>query len=138
MTVQTKQADQIQSPTPQQAYDFLFRNLHAQVFVEKLASYGINPQTEDELAHYMELAGKLRQFEDQATVKQASAHMDLVKQANQMLNEQLGIPQNQFDSEEEAAIKSAAARVIESPDIFNSILTLKFAEAQRLFANQQG
>lgn len=130
------QTQDVQMPSYDDAYNFLFRNLHAQVFTEKLASYGINPQSEEELGEYLTLAGNLRKIEDQLHVKQASDQMSLVKMANQQLSSHLGLSQQNFHAEEEASIKNAVASVCSSPDIYNSILSLKWYEAKELLDNK--
>ena len=46
-------------PDPQDAYNQLYRGVHAEVFLGKLASYGIQPTTEKEAADLFAIAGQL-------------------------------------------------------------------------------
>ena len=57
-------------PDAADAYNQLFDGVHAQVFLGKLASYGIQPTTEKEAADLFALAGQLRHVD--SPVKQAA------------------------------------------------------------------
>ena len=128
-------------PSPEQAYNHLFTNVHARAFFGKLASLGFQPRSEKEAADMLELAGKLRMVEQQT--KQASATANPYAQASNGLDQVLaqagldgGIKQAS-SQERDVAINQVAAQVMEDPDIYNSVLSLKAAEAEQV-ATQLG
>lgn len=131
-----KQANAL--PEPQQAYDHLFRNVHANVFFTKLASRGYYPQNEKEASDLLELAGKLRVANQNPRVKQASAPRSSFAGASADLDRLLGNmgvdTTKHAAQEEEASIKAAAAQLLNDPAIYNSVLSLKAAEADQIAA----
>lgn len=115
-------------PDPQVAYNTLFDGIHQQVFFNKLASHGYSPQNEKEATEMLELAGKLRFVEDEE--EKIASDESRVSGASQALDNVLGIGGGQAKAQEEAlAIKQAAAAIAEDPTFYNSVLSLKAAEA---------
>jgi len=124
-----------QLPSPDVAYQNLFDGVHQQVFFGKLASHGIQPQTEKEAQDLLLLAGRLR-------------HVDLAKSAGdsrfgEALSDldaamgQEGFLKQAQEEEEELAIKEAAAQAMADPTIYNSVLSLKAHEASMALGQGQ-
>lgn len=118
-----------QLPDPVQAYNHLFDGVHAQVFLGKLASYGIQPTTEKEAADLFTLAGRLRhvdgpekQAADQSRFGGALSALDSVFGSTPEGQKQQAAAGRQ-------AIKQAAAELMEDPSVYNSVLSLKAHEA---------
>ncbi len=116
-------------PNPADAYNQLFNDVHAQVFLGKLASYGIQPTTEKEAADLFALAGQLRHVD--GPEKQA-ASQSRFGGAVSALNSVLG--QSPAGQQQQAAvygqaIKQAAAELMQDPGVYNAVLALKAHEA---------
>jgi hypothetical protein len=116
-------------PNPAEAYNQLFDGVHAQVFLGKLASYGIQPTTEKEAADLFALAGQLRHVD--SPEKQAAAQsrfggavsaLDSVLGSTPMAQQQAAAIGGQ-------AIKQAAAELAQDPSVYNAVLSLKAHEA---------
>lgn len=115
-------------PNPNDAYNYLFNNVHAQVFLNKLASYGIVPSTEAEVSDLFALAGQLRHID--SPEKQA-AEQSRFGSAVAGLNAALtSTPEAQ-----DFAVKQATFDLANDPAIYNSILSLKAHEAAVLAGN---
>lgn len=130
-------ATQGQLPDVESAFDHLFTNVHQQAFFNKLASHGIEPQTHKEAQDLLQLAAKLRIADEQGTLKQAEAdspYAAALADLDAQLNKSAG---HSRTSEQNAAIKQAAAQLAQDPDIFNAVLAIKAAEADQL-AHQMG
>lgn len=125
-------------PDPQTAYDNLFQAVHARVFFQKCASAGIMPRSRQEAQWMLETAGKLRTV-DQAGGLQKDAQDDNDNpyyQMNRHLDQVLA--QHGLDGgikaaaaqEEESAIRQLTVDLSNDPLLYNSVLSLKTAEAQ--------
>ena len=131
-------SDQNPLPEPGVAYDHLFDNVHSKVFFGKLAEFGYAPQTEKEAQDMLGLAGKLRAAQQDPQVKQAAADSSPFAQANVALDNVLGhagLDGHSKEAEaqrEDAFLDQAAANMAQDPDIFNSVLSLKAAEAEEI------
>lgn len=140
-STQNKQAAEL--PSPEDAYAHLFDQVHAQVFFTKVAQAGYAPRTEKEAADLLELAGKLRLVQEDPAVKQASDASSPYAVASSALDRLLG--QNGMDGstkqaaaqEQEVALNQAVGMLAQDPNIYNSVLSLKAAEAQSI-AQQLG
>ena len=136
----TAQAQVPALPDPDTAYQNLFDGIHQRVFFNKMAAYGYVPQTPAQAQYMLEMAGKLRAVEQEAAVKQAQDMDDPYFLANQHLNQVLGIHGlddgiKQAQAENEAlAIKQAAAELANDPVFYNSVLSVKAAEAAQIEA----
>jgi len=116
-------------PNPADAYNQLFNDVHAQVFLGKLASYGIQPTTEKEAADLFALAGQLRHVD--GPEKQA-ASQSRFGGAVSALNSVLG--QSPAGQQQQAAvygqaIKQAASELMQDASVYNAVLALKAHEA---------
>jgi hypothetical protein len=125
-------------PEPQQAFDTLFQNVHANVFFTKLAQFGYQPVNEKEASDLLELAGKLRAAEQAAQIKQASSPDSPIAAANRDLDRVLaqqgldaGVKQASAQ-EHNVAISQAAAQLSADPAIYNAVLSIKAAEAEQV------
>lgn len=123
-------------PDPADAYNQLFDGVHAQVFLGKLASYGIQPSTEKEAADLFTLAGRLRHVD--GPEKQA-ADQSRFGGAVSALDSVLGdTPEGRQQSAAngQRAIKQAAAELMRDPSVYNAVLSLKAHEAAVLAGEQ--
>jgi len=125
-------ANQSALPDSQTAFNTVFDNVRVQVFMHKLASYGRQLHSADDLANALEMAGKLRAIEESQAVKSGRDAGDFYGAANAFLDGYMG----GYDDENEkmaaandAAEYHAASHFMNDPAIYNSILSLKVAEA---------
>ena len=66
--------EQVQVPRPDAAYDFLYGQIHAPVFFNKLAQdYGIVPANDAEATRLLEMGAEIFAVEQQQRQKQATA-----------------------------------------------------------------
>jgi hypothetical protein len=94
--------DQVQVPAPDVAYDFLYSQIHAPVFFNKLAQdYGIVPANDAEAVQLLEMGADLFAAGQQEQQKQASAQGSFLNGAHQSLQVLLG--------------KQASARAVNAP-----------------------
>ncbi len=126
-------------PDPQTAYNNLFEGVHARVFFTKLAAAGYQPRSEQEAAWMLETAGKLRAVSENEQVKQAGVQDNPYYRMNAGLDQildQYGLGQSKQASYEEVelGIKQAAAQLAADPTFYNSVLSLKAAEAEQMKA----
>lgn len=130
----TKQAGVL--PEPSAAYQHLFDNIHAKAFLGTLARRGYEPLNEKEAQDLFMLAGTLRNLPKQSE-KTASSRFGGAVEVLEGYMAQAGIPspgQNARAQETEMSIKQAAANLMEDATIYNSVLSLKQAEAEQLAA----
>jgi hypothetical protein len=116
-------------PNPADAYNQLFNDVHAQVFLGKLASYGIQPTTEKEAADLFALAGQLRHVD--GPEKQAASQSRFggaVSALNSVLGQSPAGRQQQAVANGQA-IKQAAAELMQDAGVYNAVLSLKAHEA---------
>lgn len=136
MSGQTKQSQAL--PDAKVAYDHLFDNVHTRVFFGKLAKRGYEPRNEKQAEELLLLAGRLRGVEEAEKAAEDQSPFGVALAA---LDDALG--QNGMDGhlkraqaqDQQLAIKQAAASLAADPMIYNSILSLKAAEAAAI-ANQ--
>ncbi len=126
-------------PDPQTAYNNLFEGVHARIFFQKCAAAGYSPRSQEEANYMLETAGKLRVIAESEQVKQASAQNNPYYQMNAGLDrvmEQYGLGQQKQAGyvEQEVGIKNAAAHLMQDPLFYNSVLSLKAAEAEQVKA----
>jgi len=121
-------------PDPNEAYDHLFREVRANVFFNKLASYGRQPANEADAASLLETAAKLRTISESQPVKQAEASGKYA-QASSALDRLMGA--NGLDGqykqaaaqEEELSFQNYARQLAQDPSVYNSVLAVKQAQA---------
>lgn len=115
-------------PNPNDAYNYLFSNVHAQVFMNKLAGYGIVPSTEAEVSDLFALAGQLRHID--SPTKQAADHSRFGSAVAGLNAALTSTPEAQ-----DYAVKQATYDLANDPAIYNAILSLKAHEAAVLAGN---
>lgn len=121
-------------PDPQTAYDHLFQGVHQNVFFNKLAAAGYGYETPEQATHLLNLAGHLRRVQDEERVKSAGdapdpyaaalAHLEGAATAAGFSGVKTAAAQ-----ERDWAIKQAAADLMQYPELYNSVLALKAADA---------
>lgn len=121
-------------PDPEVAYSHLFDNVHAEVFFGKLAQAGISPENEKEAKDLLELSGSLRgvvQAEKQAAEAESRfAHpRSRLEEILGSHNVYGGQQKQAHDREAAMALDQAARYLMDQPDIYNSVLSVKAAEA---------
>jgi len=129
-------------PQPDAAYDTLYRQLHAPAFFQKLASYGIEPTTEKEATELLTLAGRLK-LVDQSGGSQGAGGSRFSKAASDLdtLLSQRGLDggiKSAEAQERNASRRKTAEQIAGDADIYNSVLSLKAAQAQQLVSGQGG
>lgn len=119
-------------PDPQTAYNNLFYGIHSEVFFNKCAAYGHVPQTHDDALWMLQTSAQLRAEEERqascgsrgsdsgSPYYRMKAALDNVLQASGV---DVQAP------ERELAVKGAATRLADDPVFYNSVLSLKAAEA---------
>lgn len=113
-------------PDPQAAYNHLFSTIHHNVFMSKLAAHGIVPQNEQESEDLYKLSGHLRNMPQ---VKTASSRFGgAVRQLDRSLQSAAG--RRPLAGYSDAAIKQAAAALLNDQDVYLSVLSLKQQEQQ--------
>lgn len=124
-------------PDQQTAYQNLFQGVHAQVFFQKLAAAGHYPRSPEEAQWMLDTAGELREITEHAPVKQAAAQDNPYYQMRagvSQLKQQYGLSKSASYQEADASYKQAAAQLMQDPTFYNSVLSLKAAEAEHLKA----
>lgn len=141
---QQNQAPAATLPSPEVAYQTLFDGVHQRAFFGKMAQLRPEylPQNEKQASDLLELAGKLRLVDQEAVVKEAEESLDPFAAANAALDQTMahygfGAVKAAAAQEESVAIKSAAADLMNDPDIYNSVLALKANEAETYLAQLQ-
>ena len=114
-------------PDPETAYNHLFSQVHANVFFNKLASHGYAPRNEKEAEELLTLAGKLRDAEHTKAAQDNSQSPYAL--ANSALDNVLGSPARTVSHQK------VAQELMQDPSIYDSVLSLKVAEAEQ-FAQQ--
>jgi DNA-binding transcriptional regulator YhcF (GntR family) len=125
--------------TPETAHNFLMREVYVPVFLEKLANdFGVVPQTEEEVANLLKIAGHLTSIQEQETVKQAQARSSLIDAASTNLENAMSkmgyaSPEaRQVADQEEALVKAAAANLATNPAVQAAVATYHDALVQHL------
>jgi len=115
-------------PNPQDAYDQLFQNVHAEVFFGKLASYGIKATTQKEAADLLGLSQNLRQYDGAEKVAADSSRFGGAASALDNITTQPTTPARRHQAQGQA-IKQAASQLAQDPSIYNAVISLKAHEA---------
>ncbi len=115
-------------PNPQDAYNQLFHNVHAEVFFGKLASYGIQAATEKEAADLLQLSSDLREFDGAEKQAAASSRFEGATAALNNITTQPTTPAQRHQAQGQA-IKQAASQLAQDPSIYNAVISLKAHEA---------
>ena len=125
-------------PDPDAAYAHLFDTVHSNVFFGRLASQGVEPMNEKEAQDLLMLAGRLREADEQEKVAGDSRFGAPLEALDGVLGGPGGIAKQAADAEEGLMIKQAAAELMEDPDIYNSVLSLKANEAAVIAGQMEG
>ena len=126
-------------PDPQQAYDTVFQNVWSDTFFKKLASFGHVPQNQKQAQALLELSGKLETVENDPAIKFAG-DAGVYGQASQALDNLLAAqgldgPLKQASAtNRDTALAKYAMQLMQVPELYNSVLSLKAAEASQLAA----
>ena len=79
----------VEKMSGQDARGVLMQEVFAPVFFQKLAGYGIAPETEEEARTYLSIGQKLLAADGQEQVKKASTRLDFLKQAETDLDREM-------------------------------------------------
>ncbi len=123
-------------PDTDTAFNVLTHDVRGRAFFHKLASLGYVPQTEKQAEAYLMMAEDIRKATDHPTVKQAAEASDPVLSALGDLRTTLqrrGVMSKTANDEAFAA--QAASQFMQDPTYYNSVLALKFAEANEFAAH---
>jgi len=118
-------------PSPDQAVAHLFENVYVPVFFQKMASFGIIPENEHDAQVLLETAGRLKIMETMVP-SPVQSEGSVYKEALDALS--AAAPPEIASAAAEASLYKVAAELAADPTIFNSVLSLKAAEAQRIAA----
>ena len=126
---------EIQVPRPDAAYDFLYGQVHAPVFFNKLAQdYGIIPSTDDEAARLLEMGADLFAAEQQEQEKQANDRGSFIGEAHNSLQMLLGKQASARGVQTQAndrLVKAAAAELTQNPYVRAAALSYQLHLAQQ-------
>jgi hypothetical protein len=112
----------------------VFEQIYAETFFNKLASFGIQPETEAEAIEWLKIGHQVQQLEPQ--VKQANADQRRglafeVGDALQGILTEAGVGKEAEQREHNAEIYNVAQALAQDPDVYNAALSLKTAQAQQ-------
>lgn len=120
-------------PDPQTAFANLAGNVHNRIIFEKVAAAtGVVPQNEKQAQDILEIADMLYAAHSAGSVKTAAEAFDPIGDAKNSLASVLGFGQeksasNDFDGD-------LAAALMQNPAVYDSVISLKAAEAMELQA----
>ena len=124
-------------PDPQNAYGFISTEVQQKAFFNKLASFGIQPSTQKEAQDLLDMAGKLRIAQQNGELqKQAENGSRFGKALSALDNTMSRNPRvkQAAEREHDHAVRQAVAQLAGDPDIYNSVLSLKAAQADEAAA----
>lgn len=119
----------------EQAFGTIVNELAAPYFFEKLAAYGIAPQSEKEAVEMWAIGQKLHVLYTAEQEKAAAESASSLGAASQRLDEMLktaGLASTDAADEKSAAFHGAADVAANQADIANAVLTLQAAAAAAL------
>lgn len=129
------QQPEVQVPKPDAAYDFLYGQVHAPVFFNKLAQdYGIVPANDDEAVRLLEMGAELFAVEQQEQQKQASAQGSFISEAHSGLQVLLGKQAGARGANTQAndrLVKAAAVELASNPYVRAAALSYQLHLAQQ-------
>jgi len=116
-------------PPVEEAYATLHQQVYAPAFFQKLASYGIEPETAEQATTMLRMGAKLRQaYENDQQQKQAG-RTSFLEKAAAALDAQLGNGNGSGQTSEDQLYKAASAELaVTRPDIARAILSLQNAQ----------
>ena len=122
-----------------EAMSNLIDHVELQAFATKMASLGRPIHTMDQAVRYLEIASKLNAIEQANGIKQAQASVNPLDAASNYLDQvmaQYGL-KTAGDMDEDASIYAAADHLMSNGTIYDSVLSVKYAEAMQ-YAQQGG
>ena len=125
-------------PDAQTAYDNLFQGVHQRVVLESLASRGYAAKTAEDAHTLLGLAVKISAVAEVPAVKRAEDVTNPYYLASEGLSRVLtthGIAdptKAAADRDHQLAIRNVAANLAADPTMYNSVLSLKAAEARQV------
>ena len=122
-------------PDPEQAYGLLSTQIEQQAFFGKLAQHNIVPQTEKEAVDLMDMSAKLELALGPAGQEKAAQSNSLIGIAAASLNQALGnnpTVKSAAAQDRDRAIHNAAVNLAKNAEIYDSVLSLKQAEADEI------
>ncbi len=122
-------------PAVDAAADNLFQGVYGRVFFHKLAQAGFVPRTEAQAQYMLKVAQTVREAEEAEAIKTASDSNDPYAAAYHHLEQAvaqrgLKLPGRMDAASREYSFKQAAAALASDPDIYDSVLAVKAAEAE--------
>lgn len=129
-------ADPIVTPeTFNAARNVIMQKVAGEVFFNKLAAAGLAPSNEEEAGELLALSARLQQTKMAQQMGQASQTTSYIKHASQALDsvmQQAGVapsPARQAAADFDKFASDVAAAAMRDPDIYNSVLACKVAQA---------
>ncbi len=125
----------MEMPNIHEAHDHLFDNVHARVFLQKLASRGYEAQNLKEAQDLLGMGQKIDAAQQDPTVKAAAAGQGRFALADTHLDAELaarGIDtgvKSAAAQQEDLSVQNIVNDLRSDPAIHNCVLTLKSAEA---------
>lgn len=107
-------------PQPLAAYNYLFEQVHASTFLDKLAAAGIAPANQQEVEELFRLAGELRQYTQEKQASSGSRFSTAVADLCAVTGTSAQVSRLQ----QEQAVKQAAASLLQDKTIYDSLLSL--------------
>ena len=113
----------------QEAQQVLMAEIFVPVYFDKLAAYGIVPDSEEEAARLLSIGQKLLQSDQAQNVKKASSRVDFLKAAEQRLDQEmaslLGVSPQEATNRNEyldkiAEVCGSNTRIQEAVESFNA------------------
>jgi len=105
-------------------------------FFQRLSQHGESPINEQQAAQYLKLAATLESAESDPRISKMAQANDPIAEANTALDRFLvrsGVKTG-ADQENEIALQRQAAEIAQTPEFYNSVLSIKSAEAQAIVA----
>lgn len=125
----------MEMPSQQEAFTHLYDNVHARVFLQKLASRGYQPANFKEAQDLLGLGAKIDAAQEDPTVKAAAEGQGRFALANVHLDAELerrGINtgvKSAAAQQEDLSIQNIVGELRQDPAIHNAMITMKSAEA---------
>ena len=121
-------------PTYDDSFSTVFQGVHQRAYFQKLASFGYAPKNAQQVESLLKLAGEVDLLYAEDATKQAADAADPFAAASAALQaeaQERGFPgfQKAAADNEALAAGALADQFMADPDIYNSMLVLKQAEA---------
>ena len=118
-------------PDPTTAYNHLYESVHAEVFFRKCAAAGYVPDSQEEAVAMLQTAAQLRGLNKQAAAPTPKTSPILA--LKQAVDQAAGANSPRaVAAQQDYVLKQAADELLSDPNIYNSILVLKAAQAEEI------